>query len=53
MQRPTSLTSKKHFASQLGITDAKIQKTLDRLEDEAKIEDENVRRLIGDEPNEG
>jgi len=44
---------KKHFASQLGITDAKIQKTLDRLEDEAKIEDENVRRLIGDEPNEG
>ncbi|NOS69867.1 MAG: hypothetical protein HOP33_08045 [Verrucomicrobia bacterium] len=43
---------KGQFASKVGITDAKIQKTLNRLKDEAKIEDENIRRLIGDEPDE-
>jgi hypothetical protein len=43
---------KEHIASQLGVTDAKIQKTIDKLKNEAKIEDENIRRLIGDEPDE-
>lgn len=43
---------KMQLASELGITDTKIQKKVNRLIDEAKIEDENIRRLIGDEPNE-
>jgi Mn-dependent DtxR family transcriptional regulator len=42
---------KEHLASKLGITKASIQKKVDKLKNEAKIEDENIRKLIGDEPN--
>ena len=43
---------KQHFASEVGFTDAKVQAAVNRLKDEASIEDENIRRLIRDEPNE-
>jgi hypothetical protein len=42
--------AKEHFASTLGITKKSIQKKINKLKDEAKIEDENIRRLIGGEP---
>ncbi len=44
-------TLKKDFASKVGITEAFIQKRMDKLVSEAKIEDENTRTLIGDEPD--
>ena len=41
---------KKHFASVMGIADEAIKRTATRLHAEAKIADENVRKLIGNEP---
>lgn len=41
---------KEQLALKLGITKTSIQKKVEKLKNEAKIEDENIRRLTGGEP---
>ncbi len=42
---------KEQLASKFGVTKSSIQKKVNRLKREAEIEDENIRRLIGDKPD--
>jgi hypothetical protein len=40
---------KEHFAAKVGVTEERVNEILQRKREEGRIEDENIRRLLGDD----